>query len=338
MIRAVSRRAAFLVDPEGHSFPIEERLIIGRAREGDVLIQSGRVARHHVALLRMPSGEVEAEDLATTNGTRLNGVALRHRVLAHGDVLELDELRYTFSISPDVPAPVDPAIALLVKAVDDEGALQVATDLLLEQGHPLGAQLASGARVPMSAVLERAVEGRTLELEWRRGFVRAARVRAQPFHQARDLLFELLRSEVGRFLQSLTLPEFHERYGLPGASMPALRVLRFGPFFTTEESDRCVQALSTAHFSSAPLLEKPEVLSYRRAWLEFGGDQRRELEQGRQETFPTCLVRWEPGGWIVQRVRPSQALNFNGRNRFAATLAPGDEVSSGGTSFVFRAS
>ena len=334
----MSRRAAFLVDPEGRSFAIEDRLLLGRAREVDVLIQSGRVARHHLALRRMPSGEVEAEDLATTNGTRLNGVALRHQVLAHGDVLELDELRYTFSLAAEVPSPEDPATALVVKAGDDEAALQVAADLLLEQGHPLGAQLAGAQRVPMSALLEGAVEGRTLELEWRRGFVRVARVRAQPFDQARDLLFELLRSEAGRFLQSLTLPEFHPRYGLPGASMPALRGLRFGPFFTVEEVDRCTQALTSAQFPRAPLLQQPEVLGYRRAWLEFGGDQRRELEQGRQETFPSCLVRWEPGGWIVQRLRQSQTLSFNGRSRFAAILAPGDVVSSGGTSFVFRAS
>lgn len=334
----MSRRAALLVDPEGQSFPIEEKLIIGRAHEVDVLIQSGRVARHHLVLRRMPSGEVEAEDLATTTGTRLNGVALRHRVLADGDVLELDELRYTFSIAPEVTSPVDPATALVVKAGDDEAALQVAADLLLEQGHPLGAQLAGAERVRMPAVLESAVEGRTLELEWRRGFVRVARVRAQPFDQARDLLFELLRSEAGRFLQALTLPEFHERSGLPGASMPALRVLRFGPFFTAEEVDRCTQALAASQFPGAPLLEKPEVLGYQRAWLEFGGDQRRELEQGRQETFPSCLVRWEPGGWIVQRLRQNQTLSFNGRSRFAAILAPGDVVASGGTSFVFRAS
>jgi len=335
----VSGRAAFLVDPEGHSFPIEERLIIGRSREVDVVIRSGRVARHHVLLRRMPSGEVEAEDLGSTNGTRLNGVALRHHLLSSGDVLELDELRYTFSIAAGGPSPVDPATALVVKAGDDEAAQQVAIDVLLEQGDPVGARLAGAARVPMSTELERAVEEGMLELEWRRNFIHLARVRAQPFAQARDLLFELLRCEAARFLSALTLPEFQARFGLEGATMPALRMLRFGPFFTAEDAERCRQALATAQFPGAPLLQPPEVQEYRRAWLEFGGDQRRELEQGRQETFPTCAVRWEPGGWIVLRVRQKNpTLRCNGRSRFTATLAPGDEVSSGATRFTFRAS
>ena len=70
MIAFVRRRTAFLIDPQGRSIPIEERLVVGRSRENDMVIPSGRVARRHLALVRMPSGEVEAEDLLSTNGTR----------------------------------------------------------------------------------------------------------------------------------------------------------------------------------------------------------------------------------------------------------------------------
>lgn len=339
MLPPVLRRAASLVDPDGHTFPIDERLIIGRAHEADVVIQSGRVARHHAVLVRLPSGEVEAEDLGTPNGTRLNGVPLRSQVLANGDVLELDELRYVFQLGPEIPVPVDRAAQLLAKAADDEAAVQVAIDLLLEEGDPVATRLAAGQQLPLSALLENAVAMGSLELEWRRGFVHAARLRAQSFHAVRDLLFELLRSEAARFLAVLTLPEFHPRFGLEGAPLPALRGLRFGPFFTAEDGARCREALAQAHFPGAPFLLPPEVQQYTRAWLEFDGGQRRELEQGRQESFPSCAVRWEPGGWLVLRVRQKNpTLLFNGHSRFSAGLAPGDLVSSAGTRFTFRAS
>lgn len=338
MLRAVHRRAAFLVDAQGQRFPIGARLIIGRAHEADIVIQSGRVARHHVALVRLPSGEVEAEDLATTNGTTVNEQRLRYRVLAPGDVLEVEESRYVFELGPDVAAPLEPAASLLARAADSEAARQVWIDLLLEQGDPLGARLAAGQPMPLSPLLESAVELGTLELEWRRSFVHRARLRAQAFPAVRELFFELLSSEAARFLDTLTLPELHPRFGLEGAALPALRVLRFGPFFTPEDGARCLEALARVRFPGAPLLQPPEVQQYSKAWLEFDGGQRRELEQGHQETFPSCAVRWEPGGWLVSRVRQNPTLLFNGRSRFSAVLAPGDVVSSGATRFVFRAS
>jgi hypothetical protein len=296
------------------------------------------VARRHVALVRLPSGEVEAEDLGSTNGTRVNGVALAHRVLAPGDVLELDELRYVFQVGPELAEPVDPAVALLGKAGDSDAAIQVAIDMLLEQGNPLGARLAEGQHLPLGEALERGVEFGALELEWRRGFVIAARLRAESFPAVRDLLFALLSSEAARFLGALTLPELHPRFGLEGAPLPALRVLRFGPFFTPEDAERCREALALASFRGTPLLQPPEVQEYSRAWLEFGPGQRRDLVPGRQESFPTFAVRWEAGHWLVSRARQNHTLLFNGRSRFAAALAPGDEVSSGAMRFVFRAS
>lgn len=336
---AVSGRAAFLIDPEGHRFPVAARLVVGRSRDVDVVVQSGGVARQHFALLRLPSGHFEAEDLGSTHGTRLNGVALDSRVLVSGDVLELDERRYVFELGPEEIAPVDPAVVLLARAADDEGSLRVAIDLLLEQGNALVAPLASGQRLPLSPQLDEAIALGSLELEWRCGFVHAARLRAQggPF-AVRRLFFALMAAEAGRFLHTLTVPEFHPRFDLEGSPLPALRVLRFGPFFTAEASGRCREALARARFTGAPWLGTPEVQQYTRAWLEFGGGQRRDLEQGRQETFPTCTVRWEPDGWLVCPVRPARAVRWNARQRFSALLAPGDVVSSDSTHFTFCAS
>jgi len=332
------RRASFLVDSQGQRIPIGEKLIIGRAREVGIVIQSSRVSRHHVALVRLPSGDVEAEDLGTTNGTRLNDEPLGHQVLSADDVLDIAERRFTFELGPMVSARVDHAATMLAKAGGDEAALQVAVDVLLEQGDPAGTQLALGQRVALSSLIQRAVDQGSLELEWRRGFVRSARFRSEAFHTVIELLFALLASEAGRFLESLTLPDFDERLGLEGAFLPALLELRFGPFFTADDAGRCRAAVANVRFPGAPFLSRPEVEQFTKAWLEFDAGQRRDLEQGRQASFPTCVVRWEAGGWLVSRDPQHPTLRFNGKSRFSAVLAPGDRVSSAATRFTFCAS
>lgn len=331
------RRASFLIDPDGRRTPIGEKLIIGRAREAGIVIQSGRVSRHHVVLVRLPSGDVEAEDLGTTNGTSLNDQPLQHAVLASGDVLTIAERRFTFELGPPVTPPIDEAATMLARAGGDEAALQVAVDLLLERGDPAGNQLALGERVALSSLIQRAVDEDSLELEWRRGFVRRARFRSQPLHGLRELLFALFTSAAGRFLESLTLPQFDARLGLEGAFLPALLELRFGPFFAADEAGRCRAALGETKFVHAPFLTKPVVEQYSKAWLEFDAGQRRDLVQSRQASFPTCVVRWEQGGWLVARAS-QEPLTVNGKSRFSAVLWPGDVVASAATRFNFRAS
>ena len=117
-----------------------------------------------------------------------------------------------------------------------------------------------------------------------------------------------------------------------------MRVLRFGPFFTEADASRCAEAVGRARFLHAPHLGPPEFERYTKAWLEFEGGQRRELNLGRQETFPTCAVRWDVDGWLVAREPSQPTLLFNNRSRITALLAPGDTVTSGTTRFIFRAS
>lgn len=330
------RRPAFLIGPNGQPVEIRERFVLGRAREADLVVNSPRVARHHLVFTRLLSGEVEAEDNASTNGTRLNGNPLTHQVLKHGDTLELDGFLYRFELGEPIESPVDPASALLAKAGDDEAAVQVVIDMLLEQGHPLGAKLSAGENVVLERVLQEAVDLGTLELTWCHGFIRTARVRRQTVPAMRDQLFALLSSEAGSVLDSLTAAELSPRFGLEGASMPALRTLRFGPFFTEDGAAHCRETMP--RFPGAPFLKPPRVLQCSKPWLEFGAGQRRELDPGRQESFPTMAVSWERGGWRVARAGRSPALFVNGKSRFTAELLPDDVVSCGPMRFVFRAS
>lgn len=329
------RRAAFLIAPNGQSSKIRDRFVVGRGRESDLVVYSGRVARQHLVLVRLLSGEVEAEDNSSTNGTRLNGEPLRHQVLKHGDLLELDGLLYRFEQGDELEVRVEPAAALLATAGDDGAAIQVVIDMLLEQGHPLGAKLAAAKNPALDPVLQQAVDLGTLELDWRHGFIRAARIRRQPFNSLRDQLFALLSSEAGSLIDCLMVPEQNPRFGLESASMPALRTLRIGPFFSEVEAARCRETMP--RFPGAPFLQPPQVVQYSKAWLDFDAGQRRELDPGRQESFPTMAVAWEPGGWRVARAGRSPSLFVNGKSRFTAELLPDDAVSCGPMRFVFRA-
>jgi diguanylate cyclase (GGDEF)-like protein len=74
----------------GRVFPIVSGdMIIGRAPDSTVALLDSEVSRHH-ARLRLVAGQVEVEDLDSTNGTRVNGDLLHAPAsLRTGDRLEV---------------------------------------------------------------------------------------------------------------------------------------------------------------------------------------------------------------------------------------------------------
>jgi hypothetical protein len=334
----VVRRAASLTDQEGRRFDLGDRFIIGRSRDADLVLASSRVTRHHVALIRLPSEEVEAEDLGTTNGTTVNGERITHRLLAAGDELEVDGNRYRFEIGEAQATAPDPALMRIADVGDDDAALQVLVDALLEQGHPLAETLARAAPQALEPELEAAVTSGALALSWRRGFIRGARFRPGSVRVWRDVLRALLRSKAALLLSELALPDFDPRVRLEGVSAPTLRRLRLGPYYAREPATLAVSAVEHAQFPGMPRLARPEVEFCARAWLDFGAEQRRELTPGRQETFATCAVRWDEERWLVAREQVMKPLTVNGVPRYDAFLLPGDVVQSGALRFTFRVS
>jgi hypothetical protein len=99
------------IGDETYLMPLEERVVIGRAAEGDTSIgfdltpfgayQHG-VSRMH-AVLTMHDGFLYLEDLNSTNGTRINGFQMtpkqRYR-LRDGDEIEFGRLRTTLRFEP----------------------------------------------------------------------------------------------------------------------------------------------------------------------------------------------------------------------------------------------
>ena len=62
--------------------------LVGRHPDCDVVIDHPAVSGRHV-LFRMVNRTVYAEDLASTNGTRVNGLTANHQVVHHLDVIEV---------------------------------------------------------------------------------------------------------------------------------------------------------------------------------------------------------------------------------------------------------
>ncbi len=87
---------AGVVLPDGTRFGLGDRPVtVGRAPDCDLVLNDPTVSKHHLELRRQ-GNDVLLVDLGSTNGTRVNDVGIRERVLADGDEIRLGAtvLRY----------------------------------------------------------------------------------------------------------------------------------------------------------------------------------------------------------------------------------------------------
>lgn len=85
------------------SYPLEQTLTtVGRHGDNDVCLDDPAVSNRH-AVLRLESStylegfrEVVLEDLGSTNGTRVNGIAVTRQVLHPGDLIRIGRYELTF--------------------------------------------------------------------------------------------------------------------------------------------------------------------------------------------------------------------------------------------------
>jgi hypothetical protein len=65
---------------------------VGRALDNDIVLDTGDVSRHH-ARLEFHDDQLRVTDLGSTNGTRVNGKAIRGHAVAPGDEITFGTLR-----------------------------------------------------------------------------------------------------------------------------------------------------------------------------------------------------------------------------------------------------
>jgi hypothetical protein len=81
--------------------------VVGRHRACDIVIDHPSISGRHL-LLRKVDSTYYVEDLASTNGTRVNGVAVEHQAVRHMDLIELGRHRIEF-FEEALPAGTLPA-------------------------------------------------------------------------------------------------------------------------------------------------------------------------------------------------------------------------------------
>ena len=75
-----------------------EPIVLGRMPECSVVLSDPNVSRRHAEIRRKGSDAVVA-DLGSTNGTKVNGVPVRERVLADGDEVTVGTTTVRFETS-----------------------------------------------------------------------------------------------------------------------------------------------------------------------------------------------------------------------------------------------
>jgi FHA domain len=124
----------------GFTIVVDDRLVIGRHSEGPGrLANDPELSRHHAQILREPGGIYKIEDLASTNGTIVNGTRLdAASVLASGDSIEVGGTTLVVRSAPVAVTPraraVDVRAATVI--VDTPAAMRSAESPALEAEPP----------------------------------------------------------------------------------------------------------------------------------------------------------------------------------------------------------
>jgi Inner membrane component of T3SS, cytoplasmic domain len=78
----------------GQRYSLRDPLLMGRSARNDIMLEDDWVSAEHLRLRRL-HGAWLAEDLGSTNGTRLNGRPLKGAARVHaGDVLDLGRITF----------------------------------------------------------------------------------------------------------------------------------------------------------------------------------------------------------------------------------------------------
>lgn len=80
----------------------KERTTLGRRPYNDIVIDNLAVSGEH-AVIHMAGQDVEIEDLGSTNGTYVNGKAVKRNDLRNGDMIEVGKYKIRFMHEADAP-------------------------------------------------------------------------------------------------------------------------------------------------------------------------------------------------------------------------------------------
>lgn len=90
-----------LVGTDGQRYVVTDQLVIGRRSDCGVVLDGDAVSRRH-AQIRLDADGMLLVDLASSNGTFVDGTSITSARVTHGDVITIGahELRVEESVSP----------------------------------------------------------------------------------------------------------------------------------------------------------------------------------------------------------------------------------------------
>jgi len=94
---AQDRRQALLVGGGRRNVLSGSRVVLGRSREADIVLQDPNVSRRH-AELRREDGGWQIVDLGSTNGIKVNGRRVANQPLSAGDQITIGVTDLTFEL------------------------------------------------------------------------------------------------------------------------------------------------------------------------------------------------------------------------------------------------
>lgn len=141
----------------------KDKTTLGRRPYNDIVIESLAVSGEH-AVLHMDATAVVLEDLNSTNGTFINGKAIKKQTLQHGDGIEVGKYKIRYMAEGAGPLPQDdpPAASIMVlsgvaagrevaltKAVTTVGKPGVVVAAITKQPHGYAVYYVEGADDPL---------------------------------------------------------------------------------------------------------------------------------------------------------------------------------------------
>lgn len=138
----------------------KERTTLGRRAYNDIVIDNLAVSGEH-AVLHMTDGEVEIEDLNSTNGTYVNALAIQKQALKDNDVIEVGGCRIHFRARSNLAVGPGSARTTLPEHSGHSGAMPLSSaptesGALVELGIPVLRVLA-GANEGQDVALQKVV-------------------------------------------------------------------------------------------------------------------------------------------------------------------------------------
>jgi hypothetical protein len=95
-----------VLDIDGRHYPLSHsRTVVGRGADADITVDDTGISRRHIMITR-DGHRAQAEDLGSTNGSKLDGQPLRKAILEPESVITIGRTRIVFRVLPQAaPAP-----------------------------------------------------------------------------------------------------------------------------------------------------------------------------------------------------------------------------------------